>query len=353
MTVEEFFDHVITVRMREDRSSLDIIDQTLLPGTIKRINLNTKEEIWEAIKKLRVRGAPAIGAAAAYGIALLASGIAEDQYDAFYSRFKELKDYLASSRPTAVNLFWALNRMEAAVIANSEKDVAAIKELLFEEADKIREEDVGISRGNGEIGFGLLKELKKEGKEIGILTHCNAGTLATARYGTATAPMHVYCDETRPLLQGARLTSFELYNAGITTTLQCDNMASILMKSGKIDIIFVGCDRVARNGDAANKIGTSGVAILAKHYGIPFYVCAPTSTIDMDTLTGDQIPIEMRSPDEVTEMWYKERMAPEGINVYNPAFDVTDHSLITGIITEKGMCRAPYDKAFEALGIGR
>ena len=225
---------------------------------------------------------------------------------------------------------------------------------------------MGISRGIGEIGFGLLKELKMEGKEIGILTHCNAGTLATAKYGTATAPMyialekgwpgtdmHVYCDETRPLLQGARLTSFELYNAGITTTLQCDNMASILMKSGKIDIIFVGCDRVARNGDAANKIGTSGVAILAKHYGIPFYVCAPTSTIDMDTLTGDQIPIEMRSPDEVTEMWYKERMAPEGINVYNPAFDVTDHSLITGIITEKGMCHAPYDKAFESLGIGR
>ena len=357
MTVEEFFDQVITVRMREDRSSLDIIDQTLLPGTIKRIHLNTKEEIWEAIKKLRVRGAPAIGAAAAYGIALLASGIAEDQYDAFYSRFKELKDYLASSRPTAVNLFWALNRMEAAVIANKERGVAAIKELLFEEADRIREEDIQISRGIGEIGFGLLKELKKEGKEIGILTHCNAGTLATAKYGTATAPMYIALEKgwagTDMHLQGARLTSFELYNAGITTTLQCDNMASILMKSGKIDIIFVGCDRVARNGDAANKIGTSGVAILAKHYGIPFYVCAPTSTIDMDTLTGDQIPIEMRSPDEVTEMWYKERMAPEGINVYNPAFDVTDHSLITGIITEKGMCRAPYDKAFEALGIGR
>ena len=162
MTVEEFFDQVITVRMREDRSSLDIIDQTLLPGTIKRIHLNTKEEIWEAIKKLRVRGAPAIGAAAAYGIALLASGIAGDQYDAFYGRFKELKDYLASSRPTAVNLFWALNRMEAAVTANKERGVAAIKELLFEEADRIREEDIQISRGIGEIGFGLLKELKKE-----------------------------------------------------------------------------------------------------------------------------------------------------------------------------------------------
>ena len=190
--------------------------------------------------------------------------------------------------------------------------------------------------------------------------------LFRSKYGTATAPMyialekgwagtdmHVYCDETRPLLQGARLTSFELYNAGITTTLQCDNMASILMKSKKIDVIFVGCDRVAQNGDAANKIGTSGVAILAKHYGIPFYVCAPSSTIDLATPTGEEIPIEMRDADEVTEMWYKERMAPSGIEVFNPAFDVTDHSLITGIITEKGLCHAPYDKAFEALGIGR
>lgn len=366
MTVEEFFDEVITVRMKEDRSALDIIDQTLLPGIIKRINISTKEEIWEAIKKLRVRGAPAIGAAAAYGIALLSSGIEADQYDAFYDEFEAIRDYLASSRPTAVNLFWALNRMDAAVMAAREKPVEAIKEILFAEAEQIRQEDVAISREIGEIGFGLLKELKQEGKEIGIMTHCNAGTLATAKYGTATAPMyialekgwagtamHVYCDETRPLLQGARLTSFELHNAGITTTLQCDNMASILMKSGKIDIIFVGCDRVAKNGDAANKIGTSGVAILAKHYGIPFYVCAPTSTIDMETPTGEEIPIEMRDPDEVTEMWYKERMAPEGIDVYNPAFDVTDHSLITGIITEKGMCHAPFDKAFEALGIGR
>ena len=366
MTVEEFFDKVITVRLKEDKSALDIIDQTLLPGTIKRIQVSTKEEIWEAIKKLRVRGAPAIGAAAAYGIALLASGITADRYDMFYAEFKELKDYLASSRPTAVNLFWALNRMEGTVTDNQDKDVAEIKALLFQEADAIREEDIQISRGIGGIGFGLLEELKQEGKEIGIMTHCNAGTLATAKYGTATAPMyialekgwpgpamHVYCDETRPLLQGARLTSFELYNAGITTTLQCDNMASILMQSGKIDIIFVGCDRVAKNGDAANKIGTSGVAILAKYYKIPFYVCAPTSTIDMDTPTGKEIPIEMRDPDEVTQMWYKERMAPEGIHVYNPAFDVTDHSLITGIITEKGMCRAPFEEAFKALGVGK
>lgn len=364
MTTEEFFDRVITVKMPEDRSGVDIIDQTLLPGTIKRIRISTKEEIWEAIKKLRVRGAPAIGVAAGYGIALLASRIDAQDWEGFYGEFKELKAYLASSRPTAVNLFWALNRMEAAAVANQEKPVAKIKERLFAEAEAIRQEDVQISRGIGEIGFGLLQERRREGKELGILTHCNAGTLATAKYGTATAPMyialekgwpgnamHVYCDETRPLLQGARLTSFELYSSGITTTLQCDNMASILMRSGKIDIIFVGCDRVARNGDAANKIGTSGAAILAKHYNIPFYVCAPSSTIDMETPTGDQIPIEMRDGDEVTKMWYKEPMAPEGVDVFNPAFDVTDHSLIAGIITEKGLCRAPFDKAFEQLGI--
>lgn len=366
MTVDDFFDKVITVRMEKEKNAVNIIDQTLLPGTIKRIEIRTKEEIWIAIKKLKVRGAPAIGVAAAYGIALLASQIDEPSYDAFYAKFHELKEYLATSRPTAVNLFWALNRMEDTVKANKDKAISEIKEILFTEAQKIREEDVQISRNIGEIGFQLLKERKKEGQEIGILTHCNAGTLATAKYGTATAPMyvalekgwagtdmHVYCDETRPLLQGARLTSFELYNAGITTTLQCDNMASILMKSGKIDIIFVGCDRVAKNGDAANKIGTSGVAILAKYYGIPFYVCAPSSTIDLAAPTGKEIPIEMRDPDEVTEMWYKERMAPKGINVFNPAFDVTDHSLITGIITEKGICQAPFDQAFAELGIGR
>ncbi|MEA5137460.1 MAG: S-methyl-5-thioribose-1-phosphate isomerase [Candidatus Fimivivens sp.] len=365
MTVDDFFNQVITVRLPKDRSAVDIIDQTLLPGTMKRINISSKEEIWEAIKALRVRGAPAIGVAAAYGIALLASRVDAKDYSTFYTEFRALKDYLASSRPTAVNLFWALNRMENTVQKNQNKSVADIKEILFAEADKIRKEDVQISRNIGEIGFGLLQELKKEGQEIGILTHCNAGTLATAKYGTATAPMyialekgwagtdmHVYCDETRPLLQGARLTSFELCNAGITTTLQCDNMASILMKSKKIDIIFVGCDRVARNGDAANKIGTSGVAILAKHYGIPFYVCAPSSTIDLETPTGEEIPIEMRNPDEVTEMWYKERMAPKGVQVFNPAFDVTENSLITGIITEKGLCHAPYDKAFARLGIG-
>lgn len=366
MNVEQFFDQVLTVRLTPDRRALDIIDQTLLPGTIRRISLETKEEIWEAIKKLRVRGAPAIGVSAAYGMAVLSSRIKAQDFENFYREFISLKDYLASSRPTAVNLFWALNRMdECAKKAGEEgKSLDEIRELLYREADAIQAEDVQISRNIGEIGFGLLKDLKKEGEPVGILTHCNAGTLATAKYGTATAPMyialehgwagtdmHVYCDETRPLLQGARLTSFELNSAGITTTVQCDNMASLLMKSGKIDIIFVGCDRVAANGDAANKIGTSGVAILAKHYGIPFYVCAPSSTIDRATPTGEQIPIEMRDPNEVTQMWYKERMAPQGIDVFNPAFDVTDHSLITGMITEKGLCRDPYEKDFDKYGI--
>jgi len=347
-----------TVLLSSDRNCLEILDQTLLPETVKILHIDKIKDIWDAIKLLRVRGAPAIGVAAGYGIALTASRIDTDDPNVFYAEFMKQKKYLSSSRPTAVNLFWALNRMERAVLSNMDKTVPQIKELLFKEAQDIRDEDVAISRNIGQIGFGLLHH------GDGILTHCNAGTLATAKYGTATAPLYialengwndlrVYCDETRPLLQGARLTSFEMFNAGVDTTLICDNMASIVMKNGWINIVFVGCDRVTRNGDAANKIGTSGVAILAKHYGIPFYVCAPSSTIDLSLKTGDQIPIEQRSPDEVTEMWYKERMAPVGVKVYNPAFDVTDHSLITGIITEKGLCHAPYDRAFEALGIGR
>ena len=236
--------------------------------------------------------------------------------------------------------------------------MAQIKERLREEAQTIKREDIEVCRRIGEYGLALVKP------GDGLMTHCNAGTLATAKYGTATAPMyvaleqgwkgtdmHVYCDETRPLLQGARLTSFELSKAGITTTVQCDNMASMLMQSGKIDIVFVGTDRVAANGDVANKIGTSGVAILAKHYGIPMYVCAPSSTVDMTTPTGKEIPIEMRDGEEIREMWYKEPMVCEGVNLFNPAFDVTDHALLTGIITEKGLCKAPYQNAFEAFGI--
>jgi len=370
--MDGFFEKVITVRMPEDRSCIDIIDQTLLPGEVRRIQLKTKEEIWDAIKRLQVRGAPAIGVTAAYGLALLSSEICADSFDDFYQEHKRLSDYLASSRPTAVNLFWALNRMKKTAEANRDKPLDEIKELLFEEADRIRSEDIEISRSIGRIGFQLMQELRdrldrdpnEADRPLGIMTHCNAGTLATAKYGTATAPvytaleqgwdpeeMHVYCDETRPLLQGARLTAFELYNSGIPTTVQCDNMASALLQSGKIDIIFVGCDRVAANGDAANKIGTSGLAIIAHHYGIPMYVCAPSSTIDMATPSGDRIPIEMRAPEEVTELWYEERMAPSGIDVYNPAFDVTDHRLLAGIITERGLCTAPYEESFQRLGI--
>lgn len=345
-----------TVRLSEDRRCLEILDQTLLPGTVKVLRLEKIEDIFEAIQYLRVRGAPAIGVCAGYAMALAASRIDTQDYEVFLADFMRQKTYLATSRPTAVNLFWALDRMERVLRSHADEPVAEIKEILFAEAQAIRDEDVAISRSIGEIGFGLLKP------GDGILTHCNAGTLATAKYGTATAPMYVawehgmtdfrvYCDETRPLLQGARLTAFELHGAGIDTTLICDNMASAVMKSGKVNIVFVGCDRVARNGDTANKIGTSGVAVLAKYYGIPFYVCAPSSTIDMSIETGAQIPIEERAPEEVTQMWYREPMAPEGVKVYNPAFDVTDHSLITGIITERGLCRAPYDKAFGELGI--
>ncbi|MDD6352064.1 MAG: S-methyl-5-thioribose-1-phosphate isomerase [Lachnospiraceae bacterium] len=364
--LDDFFEKVITVKWGPEKKSVDIIDQTLLPGTIKRIQIANKEDLWEAIKKLRVRGAPAIGVAAAYGMAVLGNDMPEDDYDGFYQDFKSVKDYLATSRPTAVNLFWALNRMERKVLSMKGRPVPEIKAALYEEAQAIRDEDVAISRNIGEIGYGLLKDLKTEGEELGIMTHCNAGTLATAKYGTATAPMyialehgwagrdmHVYCDETRPLLQGARLTSFELVNSGITTSVQCDNMASLLLKSGRVKIIFVGCDRVARNGDAANKIGTSGLAIIAKHYGVPFYVCAPSSTIDPNTVDGDHIPIEMRDPEEIKSMWYETPMVPSAVDTsFNPAFDVTDHNLITGIITEKGLCQGPdYERSFRELEI--
>ena len=348
-----------TVLLAENEKEMIILDQTLLPGEIKYLNLSKAEDIWEAIYSLRVRGAPAIGVAAGYGIYLLADQIETDDMDEFVAQFQKQKAYLDSARPTAVNLSWALNRMEKVLLAEKDgKTVAEMKTRLKEEAHAIREEDIAISRNIGQYGFELLHH------GDGILTHCNAGTLATAKYGTALAPIYialengwddlkVFCDETRPLLQGARLSAFEMQTAGVDTTLICDNMASITMKRGKINIVFVGCDRVAANGDFANKIGTSGVAILAKHYGIPFYCCAPSSTIDMSIKSGDEIVIEERKPEEVTEMWYKKRMAPEGVKVNNPAFDVTDHTLVTGIITEKGIAYPPFDKAFIRMGIGQ
>ncbi len=345
--------HIDNVRLGEDEKSVVIIDQTQLPNRTEYLTLRTAEEMYDAIKLLQVRGAPAIGICAAYSIYALACQWEVQDSAAFAEKFHSQKEYLNSSRPTAVNLSWALNRMEGVVSANAGKPVAEILDSLGKECRAIHEEDIAMCRAISEHGLSLIKE------GDGILTHCNAGPLATSRYGTALGPLflgkergmnfRVFSDETRPLLQGARLTSYELQKAGIDVTLICDNMASIVMKNGWVQACFVGCDRVAANGDAANKIGTSGVAILAKHYGIPFYVLGPTSTIDLNCPDGDHIPIELRDPDEIREKWYAEPMALPEVKCYNPAFDVTDHTLIAGIVTEKGICRAPYTESLAAL----
>ena len=337
------------VYLHEDGKAVTIIDQTKLPTVTEYLTLGTAKDLYDAIFELKVRGAPAIGICAAFGMYVLAGTIETGDYDEFLKKFREYKDYLNSSRPTAVNLSWALNRMEQVVTSHSDASVPEILGYLKKECMDIQEEDSQMCRAISEYGLSLIKD------GDGILTHCNAGPLATSRYGTALGPLflgkeqgmnfHVFADETRPLLQGARLTSYELDQAGIDVTLICDNMASIVMKNGWIQACFVGCDRIAANGDAANKIGTSGVAILAKHYGIPFYVLGPSSTIDLDCATGDDIQIELRSPEEIKSKFYEKPMAPEGVKCYNPAFDVTDHTLIAGIVTEKGICRPPYTES--------
>ena len=345
--------HVDNIRLGGDETSVVVLDQTQLPNRTVYRTLREAEEMYDAIRLLRVRGAPAIGICAAYSIYALARQWDILDYGPFAEKFRAAKSYLNSSRPTAVNLGWALNRMEKVVDANPQKSMPEILDLLGRECRAIHEEDIAMCRAISEHGLGLIRD------GDGILTHCNAGPLATSRYGTALGPLflgrergmrfRVFSDETRPLLQGARLTSYELQRAGIDVTLICDNMASIVMKNGWVQACFVGCDRVAANGDTANKIGTSGVAILAKHYGIPFYVLGPTSTIDLSCPDGDHIPIELRSPDEIREMWYAEPMALPEVKCYNPAFDVTDHTLISGIVTEKGICRAPYTESLSAL----
>jgi len=345
--------HIDNVKLSEDRSAVIIIDQTLLPNEVKYISLTNDKEMWDAINLLQVRGAPAIGICAGYCIYVLARQFDTEDYDEFLRRFREEKDYLNSSRPTAVNLSWALGRMEKVVTDNKGKSVQEILTLLEEECLAIHQEDIAMCRAISEYGLSLIHD------GDGILTHCNAGPLATSRYGTGQGPLflakekgvniHVFADETRPLLQGARLTSYELSRAGVDVTLICDNMASIVMKNGWVQACMVGCDRVAANGDAANKIGTSGVAILAKYYGIPFYVLGPTSTIDMNCKTGSDIKIELRDPEEIKEKFYAKPMALPEVKCYNPSFDVTDHSLITAIITEKGICRPPYTESLAAL----
>lgn len=318
--------------IKYENGVLYLLDQTLLPNEEVYITPKTKEDYYDAIKKLQVRGAPAIGIFAGYAMALLDGNKAE------------LKAYLDSARPTAVNLSWATSRMLKAY--NDGKN-------LIEEAIAIHNEDIEMCKKISEYGLSLLKD------GDGILTHCNAGALATSEYGTGLGPLllgkergytfHAYTDETRPLLQGARLTSYELEKAGVDVTLICDNMASIVMKQGKINAVLVGTDRIAANGDIANKIGTSGVAILAKHYNIPFYVLGPYSTIDYSCSTGDDIVIEEREPNEIKEMWYEKPMALKETKCFNPAFDVTDNELITAIITDRGIIRAPYRENLERI----
>lgn len=315
------------------------VDQTLLPSKYIEVFTDDYGEMYDAVKSLKVRGAPAIGVFAGICIAVLINNIETDDGDILLSKLENLCADFVKCRPTAVNLRWALEKM----LCEGKRSKENIKQNLKALALKMIEDDVAVCRKIGEYGAELLKD------KNAVLTHCNAGRLAAVKYGTALAPVYVakeqghsikvFADETRPLLQGARLTAFELKNEGIDTTLLCDNTAAAVMAQGKIDAVLVGCDRVAKNGDAANKIGTLGVAILAKHYGIPFYVCMPFSTFDFTISDGSKIVIEERNPDEVTDFWYKERMAPKGVKALNYAFDVTPASLITAFITEKGVIR--------------
>ena len=340
--------------IRWEEGELFFLDQTRLPVDVVEEKQETVEQVWDSIKKLKVRGAPAIGIAGAYGLVVAMKPYHKTSRKEFFKELKRNAEYLDSSRPTAVNLSWALKRMVArATECDKEgRSIEQVFQLLIEEAVLIHNEDRKLCRGMGESGMHLIKE------GMGVLTHCNAGALATSELGTATAPMYlahsegiqfrVYADETRPLLQGARLTSWELQQAGVDVTLISDNMAASMMAEDLIDLVIVGTDRVAANGDVANKIGTMGVAILADYFNIPFYVACPSSTIDLQTPEGSGIKIEERDADEIT-YFGERRTGPEGIKVRNPAFDVTPNKLVTGIITEKGIINAPYEEKLKNI----
>lgn len=350
--------NIETIRwVGEATGHLELIDQTLLPVEFVTIACRDVETTWEAIKMLRVRGAPAIGIAAAYGVVLGVQSAANGDEGAFFQRLDEVTDYLAGSRPTAVNLFWALERLKnKAESMRGKASPQQIVDATLAEARVIHEEDRKICREIGRHGAELLADGQ------GVLTHCNAGGLATADYGTALAvffaaaeagkKIHVYADETRPLLQGARLTTWELQQRGIPVTLICDSMAAQVMREGRVQAVVTGADRIAANGDAANKIGTYSVALLAAAHKIPFYVAAPKSTFDLSLPSGDGIPIEQRDPREITH-GFGRQTAPDGIDVYNPAFDVTPAELIAGLICEKGVIQpVTTERIAEVLGSG-
>ena len=318
-----------------------LLDQSRLPESIEFLDCRDVDAVAVAIRELKVRGAPAIGVTAAMGVALGAQSIASTEYDVFAKTLFTICDHLAATRPTAVNLFWAIERMKQKLVALRAEPIASIKAALMKESQAILEEDIALCKAIGRHGAGLIQTGQT------VLTHCNAGALATAGYGTALGVIRAACeqgknvqviaDETRPVLQGARLTAWELMQDQIPVTLITDNMAGSLMRQGKIHLCVVGADRIAANGDVANKIGTYSVAVLAKAHGIPFYVAAPYSTIDLKTRSGADIPIEQRNPLEVTTIHGSQAIAPTGVAVYNPAFDVTPAELISGIITERGV----------------
>ncbi|MDD4893698.1 MAG: S-methyl-5-thioribose-1-phosphate isomerase [Candidatus Omnitrophica bacterium] len=327
-------------------NSIKIIDQTKLPAKLEYLYIRDLKALWNAIKELKVRGAPALGAAAALGIYLGIKDYKAKNLAGFNKELQKISRYIASSRPTARNLFWGLERMKNVAVKNQDKPVSAIKAMLFKEAQKVIKEDMLACRLMAGYGAKLIKN-----KDT-ILTICNAGILATIDYGTALGIIYkakeegkrlkVYASETRPLLQGARLTAWELKKNNIDVTLICDNMAATLMQQGKIDKVIAGADRIAANGDAANKIGTYNLAVLSSYHKVPFYIAAPASTFDLKIKSGRDIPIEERKAQEVTELFFKSPISAKGIKVFNPAFDVTPHNLITAIITDKGIIRPPY-----------
>ena len=326
-----------------------MINQTRLPRVEEYVTCTTYEEVAEAIVTMVIRGAPAIGVAAAMGVAL---GVKQARPETLDAEFEKICDTLAGTRPTAVNLFWAIDRMKRLYAAVKGEGIEAVRAAMEAEAVKVYEEDIAINKAMGAHGAALVPDGKT------VLTHCNAGALATAGYGTALGVIRaavaagkkidVFADETRPFLQGARLTAWELMQDGIPVTLITDNMAGHFLKSGRIGCVIVGADRIARNGDVANKVGTYGVAVLAKENGVPFYVAAPISTLDLTLESGDEIPIEQRPATEVTEV-FGVPVAPENVEVENPAFDVTPARYVTAIITEKGVARAPYEETLPAL----